>query len=312
MKIGDRPRFSSMRKMVVCPLFLTALFLSAVAFAQVLGTKPGYELPNAAGAMPNEQAMARRIWVPGLDDGYVPQGLATDGRYVLVSSYRSADPKVNTGPCRVFRVEIATGKDAGFFDMPAACTHAGGLAYLGGGTLVVADTRQLWRIDLERALATGKAEGALRGTVKITGELRGSFTAFDGTDLWIGTWTKEAPKAKLFRLDPRLFDDYDGQTVNEDRAVETLPIPLEAQGAAFDRNGNIWVSMSNSREGALYRLDRKTGAVLARHDMMIGLEDLEFDDAGRLWGMSEAGARKYLHWTKHHPQIFEIDVAKLK
>jgi sugar lactone lactonase YvrE len=290
---------------------VVAALFSAVTCAQVLGTKPRYELANV-GPLPNEQAIARRIWVPGLDEGYVPQGLAVAGRHVLVSAYRSADPKVNTGPCRVFRIEAATGKDAGFFDMPSECGHAGGMAYLGKGTLVVADTRQLWRIDLEKALASGKAEGALKGTVKIAGELRGSFTVFDGTHLWIGTWTKEAPKAKLYRLDPRLFDDYDGQTVKEDRALEAVTIPVEAQGAAFDKDGNLWISTSNSREGALYRLDRKSGAVLARHEMMIGIEDLEFDAAGRLWAVSEAGARKYVHWSRHHPLIFEIDVTKLK
>ena len=41
----------------------------------------------------------------------------------------------------------------------------------------------------------------------------------------------------MFRLDPRLFDDHDGQTVREDRAVESISVPLEAQGAAFDRSG---------------------------------------------------------------------------
>jgi hypothetical protein len=284
---------------------------AAVEAPTILGDKPAY-LEAASEGVPNQQAMLRRIWVPGSEDGFVPQGLTIDGGYVLVASYRSADPKVNTGPCRVFRIEAATGKAAGAFDMPpTACTHAGGLAYMGNGMLLLADTRQLFRIDLAKALAAGKAEGAIRGAVKIGGELRGSFAAFDGKDAWIGTWTKEAPKSRMFRLDPRLFDDYDGQTVNEARATESVPIPLESQGAAFDAKGDIWVSASNSRWGILYHLDRK-GAIKSQHEMVIGLEDLAFDSAGHLWGVSESGSRKYLQWEKRFPFVFEIDVAKLK
>jgi DNA-binding beta-propeller fold protein YncE len=253
------------------------------------------------------------MWMPGLDDGFVPQGLTVYGDYVLVAAYRSADPKVNSGPCRVFRVDRATGKEAGAFDMPdGACGHGGGLAYLGNGMLLLADTKVLYRIDLAKALASGKAEGAITGTVKLAGELRGSYAAFDGKDAWIGTWTKEAPKSRMYRLDPRLFDDYDGRTVNEERAVESIPVPLEAQGAAFDRDGNVWISASNSRWGFLYRLDRKTGSVKATHDMVVGIEDLEFDSDGKLWAVSESGSRKYMHWKTHFPVIFQIDVAKLK
>jgi DNA-binding beta-propeller fold protein YncE len=211
----------------------------------------------------------------------------------------------------VFRIEQATGKAGGSFDLPVgACTHSGGLAYMGNGMLLLADTRQLFRIDLAKALASGKAEGAMKA-VKITGELRGSYATFDGRHAWIGTWTKEQPKARMFRLDPRLFDDYDGQTVKEDRAVESIPVPLEAQGAVFDKSGNLWVSASNSQWGKLYRLDRQ-GRVQAEYAMAAGLEDLAVDARGALWGLSESGTRKYLHWTTRFPFIFEIDVAKLK
>jgi hypothetical protein len=279
--------------------------------ARILGTKPTY-LDGVTESVPNAAALAHRIWTPGLDEGYVPQGLTIADGHLLVSSYLpTPDLKSNTGPCRVFRIEQATGKAGGSFDLPVgACTHSGGLAYMGNGMLLLADTRQLFRIDLAKALASGKAEGAMKA-VKITGELRGSYATFDGRHAWIGTWTKEQPKARMFRLDPRLFDDYDGQTVKEDRAVESIPVPLEAQGAAFDPSGNLWVSASNSQWGKLYRLDRQ-GRVQAEYAMAAGLEDLAVDARGALWGLSESGTRKYLHWTTRFPFIFEIDVAKLK
>jgi DNA-binding beta-propeller fold protein YncE len=294
---------------------LSALSIAAfvaAACAQTMGAKPEY-LQELASGFPNEKAIVQRIWVPGLDEGFVPQGLAIEGDHLLVAAYRSADPKVNTGPCRVVRIEAATGKIDGSFDMPpAACGHAGGLAYLGNGVLLLADTRALYRIDLARALAVGQAEGAITGSVKLSGELRGSYAAFDGRHAWIGTWTKEPAKSRMYRLDARLFDDYDGKTVNESRATASVPVPLEAQGAAFDKDGNIWISASNSHWGKLYRLDRGTGEVRAMREMVAGVEDLAFDSAGRLWAVSESGSKKYAHWKAHFPFVFAIDPAKLE
>jgi hypothetical protein len=284
---------------------------ATVSGTQALGTRPTY-LESVTESVPNGAALGRRIWAPGLDAGFVPQGLTVAGSYLLVSSYMPMpDLKSNSGPCTVFRIEMATGKAAGSFGLPVgACTHSGGLAYLGDGTLLLADTRQLFRIDLAKAFATGYAEGAMK-SVKVAGELRGSYATFDGKDAWIGTWTKEQPHARMFRLDLRLFDEFDGQTVKEDRALESIPVPLEAQGAAFDHSGNLWVSASNGRWGKLYRLDRR-GNVLAEYEMVAGLEDLAVDAAGALWGLSESGTRKYMHWTTHFPFIFEIDVAQLR
>jgi len=71
------------------------------------------------------------------------------------------------------------------------------------------------------------------------------------------------------------------------------------------------VSASNGQWGRLYRLDRR-GAVQASYDMVAGLEDLAVDAAGRLWGLSESGTRKYLHWTTRFPFLFEIDPARLQ
>jgi DNA-binding beta-propeller fold protein YncE len=278
--------------------------------APVLGSRPAY-LQATTENVPNAAALSNRIWTPALDDSYVPQGLTNAGRYLFVSSYKpTPDLKANTGPCRVFRIEAATGKMAGGFDIPAGtCTHSGGLAYVGNGKLFLADTQQVFLIDIEKALATGSSANASRA-VKITGELRGSYATFDGKDAWIGTWTKEQSKARMFRLDPHLFDDYDGQTVKEDRAVESIPVPLEVQGAAFDKAGNLWVSASNSRWGKLYKLDRQ-GNVKGEYAMPAGLEDLTVDDSGRLWGLSESGTRKYIGWETKFPYIFSIDTAKL-
>jgi hypothetical protein len=299
-----------MKQWIAAMGIAAAACATAQSPAPIMGTKPTY-LEAVTESVPNREAIGRRIWTPGLDAGFVPQGLTANDKYLYVSSYLpTPDLKANTGPCRVFRIDRATGAEAGGFDLPVgACTHSGGLAHAGSGKLFLADTRQLFLIDVERALATGKAAGAMKA-FKITGELRGSFATFDGKDLWIGTWTKEQPKARMFRLGLELFDRYDGQSVDEARALESIPVPLEAQGAVFDDKGNLWVSASSSKFGTLFKLDR-AGTVKAKYDMVAGLEDLAFD--GRtLWGLSESGTRKYLHWETRFPFVFEIDTAKLK
>ncbi len=278
---------------------------------QAQGTAPGY-LESTTDDVPNAAALGPRIWTPGLDAGFVPQGLASAGRYLFVSSYHpSPDLHASTGPCRVFRIELASGRAAGAFDLPEGeCTHAGGLASLRDGTLLLADTHRLFRIDIERALATGTAAGAMK-SFALAGALRGSFATFDGRDLWIGTWTKDASRARMYRLSPRLFDEYDGRSVSETLALESIPIPPECQGATVAADGDFWVSASNGRWGRLYRIARG-GEVKASYEMPAGLEDLTFDESGRLWGLSESGTRKYLYWPTKYPFVFVINTSALR
>lgn len=299
---------------LVTPFFaamIAGATLTAAA-SEVAGTKPSY-LDRVTESVPNMAALGRRIWVPGLEEGYVPQGLTVAEGSVLVSAYQDRASDGTVKPCRVFRLDPATGKTTGFFDMPPKdCLHAGGLAYLGNGLLLLSDTRRLFRIELAKAFATGRAEGAMR-SFDLTGEWRGSFAGFDGTHAWIGRYSKESRLARLYRFDLKLFDEAEGpRWLTEERALETLAIPTEAQGLAFDAKGDPWVSASHGSFGRLYHLDRG-GRVLAEYDMVPGLEDIEFDAAGRLWSLSESGSRKYVDvWATRFPFVFEIDVAKLR
>jgi hypothetical protein len=289
-----------------------ALAAAAPCLAETLGQKPSY-LSFGPSSVPNEQAITRTIWAPGLDDGYVPQGLTTLTDTVLIAAYNSTDPKVDKGPCRVFSVSAKGGKQTGYFDLPEDCGHAGGLAMVGGGMLVVSDTRTLYKIDLARALASKTTQDALVSIVKLGGAMKGSFVDFDGTDLWIGSSEKDAGKAVAHRLSLDIFEKFNGKpAIKEDVALSAIPIPTEANGMAFDASGALWLASSNSKYGALYRLDPKTGAVQAKFEMVIGIEDLGFDTEGRLWSVSEAGTRRWSKWSKTYPVIFQIDVSALK
>ena len=275
-----------------------------------LGVKPSY-LDAPTQGVPNEAAIGPRIWTPGLDEGWIPQGLAVAGSDVLVAQYHpEPDLKSNTGPCRVVRVDRASGRTTGAFVLPVgACTHAGGLALVGPGRLLLADTRRIFLVDLARAFSAGKAEGAMK-SLKLEGALRGSFAGFDGRDPWIGTWTKTAAASRMFRFDVQLFEQRDGRAIDDTMVAEARPIPVESQGLAFDKAGRAWLSASNSRWGKLYRV-AADGRVEAEYDMPIGLEDLDFDAEGRLWGVSESGTRKYLSWGARFPFVFAIDLARL-
>jgi sugar lactone lactonase YvrE len=280
--------------------------------AEILGKKPKYLLFGAS-SVPNEQAILKKIWAPGLDEGYVPQGITIADGVNLLASYKSTDPKQDKWPCRISNIDPVSRNYIGFFDMPEDCGHAGGLAYLGRGALVVSDTRRLYKIELDRAFRGARVDAAIQSIVKLAGELKGSFVDFDGTDLWIGSYEKEEAKAKLHRLSLKIFDESNRKgAVKENKALSIIPTPAEAQGLAFDRDGNLWLTTSSSKHGGLFKIDPKTGKVVARFEMVIGIEDIGFDSDEKLCSVSEAGSRRWLNWSKTFPVLFQLDVSKLK
>lgn len=277
--------------------------------ADVLGTRPahlGGELPS----VPNDAAILSRIWAPEIDEGYVPQGVTVADGALLVSSYRSTDPKIGIGPCRVHRIDPASGRTINQFDMPPACGHAGGLAYLGQGMLLVADTRKLYKIDLARAL--GGQTDFVVATLSLGGDMKGSLAGFDGKSVFIASSEKDADKARGFFLPLSLFDTHAGAVLTPADASRIIAVPALAQGAAFDRDGALWMTFSNSKTGALKKLDAASGAVLASFDMVIGIEDISFDAQGRLWTVSEAGSLRWSRWSHSYPVLFSIDPARLR
>ncbi|HEY3617199.1 MAG TPA: hypothetical protein VGK96_10330, partial [Candidatus Sulfotelmatobacter sp.] len=87
--------------------------------APIAGIAPSYG-PKTVSAVPNA-AIVRRIWLPQLDVGYDPQGLAVDDGGIYVSAYRSDSLGVRRGPCRVIRIDLETGGSTGYVDVPSPC-----------------------------------------------------------------------------------------------------------------------------------------------------------------------------------------------
>lgn len=281
-----------------------AVLWTLPARAQVLGAAPTYT-DRKLGDVPNAAAMTARLWVPGLDDGYVPQGLTVIGADLFVSSYRSVDPKQGRGPCRLYRIDPASGAVRGQLELPAACGHAGGLAKGPAGRLFVADTREVFEVVLGAAGEGGI--GQVARSMKLTGGVRGSFAAGTTDALWLGTYAKDG--------DPRLYKfPFVGlkDELGEADAAGSLPLPKEAQGGAFDAAGRLWITRSGSRFGELMQLDAAMGEVKARYALPAGIEDLSFDAAGQIWSMSEAGSQRWLQWETFFPVIFRIDPQRLR
>ncbi len=177
--------------------------------------------------------------------------------------------------------------------------------------MVASDTRRLYKIDMAQAFADRSASTAVIATVTLGGQLRGSFVDFDGTSVFVGAYEKDAEKARGHFLPLSIFDAHNDKTVHEVIADRTISIPVEAQGAAFNKQGNPWITASSSKFGKLHKLDAKTGRLVSGYEMVVGIEDLAFDEEGRLWSVSEAGSIRWQKWAKTYPLLFRIDLNKL-
>lgn len=269
----------------------------------VLGTRPDYG-PSAISSVPNLAAIDRLIWVPGLNEGWDPQGLTVAGGDLFVSAYQSRRFGQSRGPCRVFRINPVTGRTLSYTDVPAPCGHAGGLASAGGRTLYLADTHALFAFEWAAAVPQFRVTPLGRG-------VRGALAASGPGEIWLGSYERGRP-GKILKYRTALLDaPQDGAALNADMASQKLAIPSYAQGAAIDSSGNLWISRSGIAWGWLDRLDPATGDVEQEYPIAGGIEGIAFDQTGHLWGVSEAGVRHIPLRYPFFPVIFRIDPARL-
>lgn len=273
----------------------------------IRGTRPSYG-PARVSTVPNLAAAGRLLWMPGLDEGWDPQGLAIVEGSLLISAYQSDRFRVNRGPCRVFRVDPATGRETGHFDVPPPCGHAGGLAYAGGGTLFITDTHTLFEVDLESAFT---APAPAFRIFALGPGLRGALAASGWGEIWIGTYEEDRP-GKIFKYDRAALDALaDRAVLGEQLASATVTIPSYAQGAAVAPSGKLWISRSEVGWGSLEKLDIASGLVEQRYAVPGGIEGISFDASGQLWAVSEAGARHFPWQYPFFPVIFQLDIERL-
>jgi hypothetical protein len=289
---------------------------------QILGKGPLYG-DAMLSSVPNEQAIDTMIWAPGLDDGFIPQGITFAEGQILISAYQSMDPEIDNGPAKVFRVSPDTGEITGEFDLPPDVGHAGGLAYEGDGILYIAEPMKpaagekgkIYRIDLPMALEDGNCENAVTGKVILSEVMGPCFLTYDGAFLWFGLWAADdSVTPKIYKADPeRLFEGWPSvPEVFPEEAVTSFEIDERTQGGTFDSEGNLWVSQSCSKWGKVQKLDPSNGRVLEEYELMAGIEGMALSGEGDIWAVSEAGAIKYYGWQTYYPVIFQMYPSELK
>ena len=265
-------------------LVAALVLLSADAHAQPtlpLGAPPVYD-SRPLGPTPNAPAIKRRIWAPGLNEGYVPQGLTVVGNDVYVSSYLSIDANQNRGPCRVFKIDIATGLVSASLDLPQSCGHAGGMAKGPANTLYVCDTTTLYEIQLLPLPNLGR----VKRTMKLQGPIKGSYIAGTPEGLWFGEFKRDA-NATLYHV---RYANLSG-SIGLSSATKAVALPSQVQGAEWDQTGKLWITRSTSKYGELLRLNAADGVIEARFSLPAAVEGLSFDQTGALWTISEAGSK---------------------
>lgn len=282
----------------------------ALAEALPAGHRPTYT-DRVVSRVSNEAAIVRRFWVPGLDLGFVPQGLSHVGETLLVSGYMPPDKDAFRGPSRVYALRMADGEISGQFDLPRDIGHADGLASDRGNTLYLADGGAgLMSLDLAASLRRGHAVVLARRKLKREAGFSANHLAFDGKRLWFGVYAREG-KARLHGVSPQALFSAAGP-LDAAMTEASLPIPQRTQGAAFDGQGRLWLSTSTVKRGDLHRLDAATGRIEASYAMAPGIEDISFDARGLMWASSESGSRRWLDVPTFFPLVFAIDPQRLK
>jgi|TARA_B100002003_G_scaffold68185_1_gene63437 hypothetical protein len=247
-------------------------------------------------------------WSPGLNRGYIPQGIAVAGEELLVSAYRRS----GDGPkCQIFRIDKTTGETTGELAVVGEyCSHAGGLAYSDDQRLFVSDTRRLYEIQLNGIeTVDGEPQGVIH-TWELRFPLKGSFAAASREGLWLGVYSKPGP-GLMYRI-PWSRLNHNKAVLWATDADHLFEITPASQGACLDAAGSLWLSQSTSQYGQIQQLDPDTGQIAREYPVMAGIEDLGCEDNGTLWSVSEAGSQRWSNWEIFYPVVFGIHIDQLK
>jgi hypothetical protein len=269
---------------------------TGVAYDDVRGPRIHYG-PRRLAAVTGTNAMCAGYWLTGADRRFVPQGLALDGDAVWVSGYQR-NPEVGERECVVLRVDPSTGRTlarhtpvAGSVGdrAPATCRHGGGLARTDEGLWLV-ETWRLWLLDPD-LVGTG-ADPVLRAW-KIVAPLRGSTVVSDERRLGFAPFLTEGGPGAVdwFAIDDLVRPGVVELTAADPGPGQVAPVGRErstthVQGGTV-HGGGLYLTQSNTRCGVI----RKPGG--HRVQVVPGTEDIEFDDHGDLWAISESGALQY-------------------
>jgi hypothetical protein len=239
----------------------------------------------------NDDRVCQASWVPGVGQGFVPQGLAIDtGSEAILSGYL-VDPAtgVDRRRCAVVTLDLKTGMagdlvDLGRHESSAECEHAGGIAILPTGEVVLSDQEALFVFqDVDALLAGSQARRiALSGD-----DIVGSFLVPQYGDglLWVGTFENSIFSSSILHA-IELDVLRDSATHELEGDGEVIRVARAAQGAAWD--GDLLAVVSSSPQCGHVRVSDARGNGGRTYEIGPGAQAVTVVD-GRLLVLHEAG-----------------------
>lgn len=243
----------------------------------------------------NDHFACVAMWVPRLDEGFVPQGLALDGHTAWISGH-TWDRELRHDSCQVMQVDLRSGKLLKFTPRvrgsvgrlrPVVCRHGGALALTKDGVWLI-ETARIWLLDPRRI---GKADQIKRAW-RVIKPAKGSVGAINGDHLVLGGFTNVS-KARIdwFSLTDLLTPGRVELRPRERElegpgyvtALKSQPAPSKMQGLQFDPRGKLVVVRSSPKCGEM----QVGGSKLA---FLPGAEGVAFDRKGHVWALSETTA----------------------
>ncbi len=266
----------------------------------------------------NDRYSCAALWVPKLEQGFVPQGLAIDGNTAWISGH-AWDEGLHHQSCQLMQIDVRTGKLLKFTPRikgpvgklpPVACRHGGAVAVTKHGVWVI-ETARIWLMDPRRV---GKS-GQIKRSWRVIKPAMGSVGAIGDGLLIMGGYTGHEPaRLDWFRLSDLLRRGAVELRTREMRlpgsrfvtAIRSQSAPSKMQGLQIGQDDSLMIGRSTSVCGQL-RLGRLSLAFLP------GAEGFDFDRDGDLWVVSETTALNVVERRSKPivPSLVRFDYSRL-
>ncbi|HEV2796655.1 MAG TPA: hypothetical protein VGV65_03465 [Nocardioides sp.] len=260
-----------------------------VGYADVVGDRPPYGASQLA-PFDNDHSMCAGRWLPGANEGLVPQGMTIADGTAYVASF-DGTKLGGERLCTMQSMDLRTGalirsrypvRGRVGPRRPTECRHGGGVVADEHGVWL-AETQRLWLLDpdtLEPRRGWALAE-PVRGSFAVLGK--------DG-ELGLGRFRAENP-ARLWWFDVDAMLASSAYELDEDDAVDAVRIPPDTQGALWAELGGVgpglWLARSNTSCGVLVGPDGVSRAFVP------GAEGMTLTGPDHVWVVSESGSRLY-------------------
>lgn len=288
----------------------------------VVGRPPSYVADRPLARFPNDTAICSALWLPTADRGFVPQGVALDGRTAWVSGYRWRR-SLGQRACHLLHVSLRTGRLLDSTERLVGrigqgsetfCRH-GGAVTLDRHGLWVVESNRLWLVDPDRV---GHAD-QVRRVWFVDRPVRGSVLVDGGNgEIGVGAWndqhrgrmhwfrTRDLLAPGVTNLRASGSGAFLAPAVRASSTVRRVQGSTPGPGPGPGVAAGIWSSSSTSTCGTLVTPGGRRVAFSP------GAEGIALAGRGRLWVALESGSRHYQRAGRPlTPMLAEYDVRQL-